>query len=152
MATQELWSAPTIVPMLAYEDVPTAVAWLTRAFGFRERPGARLSWSGGFMTWLEVGDGLINISSSGGHGIQSPKTIPGVSHGLKVYVADLDRHFERARAAGATITSEPKDGFWGGRIYRAVDPEGHHWEFSQQGRDLAAHLWHLPPGVTRQQI
>jgi hypothetical protein len=42
----------------------------------------------------------------------------------------------------------PGDGFWGGRIYAAKDLEGHQWEFSQRGRDLAAHLWQLSPGVT----
>jgi hypothetical protein len=42
-----------------------------------------------------------------------------------------------------------QDGFWGGRIYRALDHEGHQWEISQRGRDLAAERWRLPPGVTR---
>lgn len=45
--------------------------------------------------------------------------------------------------------SEPEDGFWGGRIYRARDHEGHHWEFSQTGRDLAAKNWKLPEGIKR---
>ena len=36
-----------------------------------------------------------------------------------------------------------------GVAYRALDPEGHRWEMSQRGRDLAADLWRLPPGVTR---
>lgn len=144
-----MWDAPTIVPTLAYEDVPAAVEWLARAFGFRERPGARLSWSGGSMTWLEIGDGLVHLSTSGGHGAVSPRAVGGVSQILKVYVADVDRHFRQAKAAGATIVSEPEDGFWGGRIYRATDPEGHHWEFSQQGRDRSAQDWQLPPGVSR---
>jgi uncharacterized glyoxalase superfamily protein PhnB len=68
---------------------------------------------------------------------------------MKVYVDDLDDHFVRARAEGATIISEPQDGFWGGRTYRALDHEGHRWEISQGGRDLAAARWRLPPGVTR---
>jgi uncharacterized glyoxalase superfamily protein PhnB len=51
MSTNELWNAPAIVPSLAYDDVPKAVAWLERAFGFRERSEARLSWTGGSMTW-----------------------------------------------------------------------------------------------------
>jgi uncharacterized glyoxalase superfamily protein PhnB len=150
MSTRDLWSAPTIVPTLAYEDVPKAVEWLVGAFGFRERPGTRLSWSGGCMTWLELGEGLIHVATSGGHGLCSPRTVSGLSQAVKVYVADLDRHFQQAKAAGARIVSEPEDGFWGGRIYRVMDLEGHHWEFSQRGRDLAAHHWQLPPGITRQ--
>jgi uncharacterized glyoxalase superfamily protein PhnB len=61
----------------------------------------------------------------------------------------VDRHFQRAKAAGAVILSEPEDGFWGGRIYRAADLEGHHWEFSEARRDLAADAWRLPPGMVR---
>jgi uncharacterized glyoxalase superfamily protein PhnB len=145
----ELWQAPTIVPTLAYEDVATAVAWLIRVFGFRERAGSRLQWEGGATTWLEVGDALIHVSTAGGHMIQSPQAMGGVSQQLKVYVEDVDDHFRRAAAGGATIISQPEDGFWGGRIYRAKDLEGHQWEFSQHGKDVAADQWRLPPGVTR---
>jgi uncharacterized glyoxalase superfamily protein PhnB len=68
---------------------------------------------------------------------------------MKVYVDNVDQHFARAKAEGATIISELQDGFWGGRIYRALDREGHQWEISQRGRDLAADRWELPPGLTR---
>ena len=34
-------------------------------------------------------------------------------------------------------------------MYRAKDLEGHHWEFSQRGRDLDATEWRLPPGLKR---
>jgi uncharacterized glyoxalase superfamily protein PhnB len=61
----------------------------------------------------------------------------------------VDDHCTRARAQGARILLEPMDGFWGGRIYRALDLEGNRWELSQSGRDLAADRWKLPPGVTR---
>ena len=149
MSTSELWNAPEIVASLAYGDVPRAVEWLGRAFGFRERSEARLSWIGGSMTWMELDDGLIHLSTAGGHELQSPKNVGSVSHALKVYVDDVDQHFQRAKAAGATIISEPEDGFWGGRIYRAKDLEGHHWEFSERGRELAAKDWCLPPGVNR---
>lgn len=150
MPGRELWNTPAIVPVLAYDDLPAAVAWLARAFGLRERPGSRLAWQGGGMTWLELDDGLIKVVSAGQHGLQSPRALQGCSQTLKVYVADVDRHFAQAQAAGAEIVMPPQDGFWGGRIYRAADPEGHRWEFAQSGRDLAVEHWQLPPGVTRQ--
>ncbi len=149
MSAHEIWRAPDIVPSLVYDDVPSAVEWLRRVFGFRERFEARLSWSGGSITWMELGDGLIQLSSAGGHELRGPKSAGGVSQALKVYVDDVDKHFEQAKAAGATIMSELEDGFWGGRIYRAKDIEGHHWEFSQRGKDLAARDWKLPPGLKR---
>jgi uncharacterized glyoxalase superfamily protein PhnB len=54
-----------------------------------------------------------------------------------VYIDDVDAHCARARAAGATIASEPAttdygDGYWVDRSYEAVDPEGHHWWIAQR--------------------
>ena len=142
-----LWRAPTLVPTLAVADVAAAVVWLTGVFGFRERADARLSWSGGSAAWIELDDALINLVSDGAHGLSTPQAGGSAHVGLKLYVDDLDAHFARARDGGARILSPPQDGFWGGRIYRAADPDGHHWEFSQRGRDLDARLWRLPPGV-----
>ena len=145
--TSKLWRSPTVVPSLAYEDVPTAVEFLTRAFGFRERSEARLTMQDAVLTWLDVGDGLISISTTGGHGRQSPRTAHTMTQTVKVYVDAIDRHFARAKEAGAEIISEPADKFWGGRIYEAKDLEGHYWEFSERGRELDAAEWKLPPGI-----
>ncbi len=148
MASNAMWDAPDVVPSITYADLPRAIEWLQRVFGFRERHEARLSWPGGGMTWIEVGNGLINVCTPDERWRRRPDTAaPGVV--MKVYVEDVDEHFARAKAEGAKIISEPEDGFWGGRIYRAVDHEGHRWEISQRGRDLAADRWRLPPGVTR---
>ena len=149
MGAKERWKAPGLVPSLAYRDVPRAAEWLSRAFGFRERSEARLSWPGGYLTWMELDDVLVSLSTEGGHELQSPQRVAGLSVGLKVYVADVDEHFQQAKTAGALIVSEPEDGFGGGRIYRAKDLEGHLWEFSQRGRDLDASEWSLPPGLKR---
>ena len=48
----------------------------------------------------------------------------------------IDAHCARARTAGATILAEPEDQFYGDRIYRAADLEGHVWTFSQHVRDV----------------
>lgn len=44
---------------------------------------------------------------------------------------DIDRHCERARAAGAEILAEPETQFYGDRTYRCRDPEGHIWTVAQ---------------------
>ncbi|MHB1991154.1 VOC family protein [Metallibacterium scheffleri] len=146
MASNKMWNAPDIVPTITYIDLACATEWLQRVFGFREREEARLSWPGGGMTWFEVGNSLFNIATPDEVWRQRPDT-PGLM--MKVYVEDVDKHFARAKAEGARIVSEPEDGFWGGRIYRVLDHEGHQWEISQRGRDLAADRWQLPAGVTR---
>jgi uncharacterized glyoxalase superfamily protein PhnB len=148
MSDSKLWEAPAIVPELTYADVPRAVEWLVRVFGFRERRDARLSWAGGGRAWLEAGSSLFCVTDGGDSwGESVGGGVSGVV--MKVYVQNVDEHFIRARREGAVIISEPEDGFWGGRIYRALDYEGHRWEISQSGRDLAADLWRLPSGVTR---
>ncbi|MGH9842977.1 MAG: VOC family protein [Blastocatellia bacterium] len=148
MSKEELWDAPHIVPSITYTDLPRAIEWLQRVFGFRERSEARLSWPGGGMTWLEVGNGLINVSTPDETWPQNPNAAT-KGFVMKVYVDDVDSHFAHVKAEGAIVVSEPQDGFWGGRIYRVLDLEGRQWEFSQQGRDWAAHKWQLPPGVFR---
>ncbi|MBI4470286.1 MAG: VOC family protein [Acidobacteria bacterium] len=93
------------------------------------------------MTWFEVGNSLINISSPDETWRQTPEaSAPDLV--MKAYVEDLDNHFARAKADGAKTIVEPQDGFWGGRIYRALDHEGHQWEISERlpgsrGRALA---------------
>jgi uncharacterized glyoxalase superfamily protein PhnB len=147
MANNEYWDTPDIVPSITYTDLPRAIEWLQRVFGFRERSDARLSWPGGGMAWFEVGDSLFHITTSDTSWPQAARSTGCFK--IKIYVEDVDGHFAHAMARGAEIVSEPEDGFWGGRIYRALDHEGNRWEISQKGRDLAARQWRLPPGVTR---
>ena len=42
--------------------------------------------------------------------------------------AEVDEFVERARAAGATITREPGETFYGGYSGVFLDPDGHPWE------------------------
>jgi uncharacterized glyoxalase superfamily protein PhnB len=52
---------------------------------------------------------------------------------IRIHMDDgLDAHCDTARAAGARILAEPEDQFYGARVYRAMDPEGHVWNFSQE--------------------
>jgi len=55
---------------------------------------------------------------------------------LYIYVDDVDAHFARASDAGARITEQPTDVFYGDRRYMAQDPEGHVWCFATQLTDL----------------
>jgi uncharacterized glyoxalase superfamily protein PhnB len=144
---------PAIVPMISYEDVSGAADWLTRAFGFRET--LRVTEDDGSASHVELrlGDGAVMLGRPGS-GYQSPKRhreacdaarkmyeVPYVIDGVHAYVDDVDTHFERARAAGATILSELEDLPWGDRQYRVEDLEGHRWMFAQHVRDVPAEEW-----------
>jgi uncharacterized glyoxalase superfamily protein PhnB len=51
--------------------------------------------------------------------------------GVHVMVDDVDKHFQRAREAGATILADPQDQPYGERVYRVEDLDGHRWMFGQ---------------------
>jgi len=131
---------PAVIPMLAYEHGPEAMDWLARAFGFRER--ARMLGENGRLSHgeMEAGDGMIMLATPSPH-YHGPKRhreeceaaarwseVQYIIDGVLVYVDDVDAHFARAKAAGATILSPVEQGGEGKR-YRAEDLEGHRWMF-----------------------
>ena len=136
-------STPSVIPMISYEDGVAALAWLGKAFGFLET--ARLTTSDGRLSHgeMKAGDGLIMLASPTPeyHGPKHHRevceqarkwsAVPWIIDGVLVYVDDLDRHFDRASAAGARILSEIEEGP-PGRRYRAEDLEGHRWFFFEK--------------------
>ena len=127
---------PRISPYLYYEDVASALDWLSRAFGFRERH--RIGAPGGKVMHAEMAldDGVIMMGHPGSD-YRNPKRLGQTTQNIYVYVDDVEAHFQRAKAAGAKILEEPKDQFYGDRRYGAEDPEGHQWYFAQHVRDVA---------------
>lgn len=127
---------PRITAYLLYEDVDSALGWLAKTFGFRER--MRLAGPDGKTNHaeMELADGVIMMGCPGPE-YQNPKRIGHVTQQLYVYVDDVDKHFEHAKEAGATIFEEPQDQFYGDRRYDAEDLEGHRWSFAQHVRDVA---------------
>lgn len=117
-------------PMLAYADAPAAIAFLTQAFGFEER--FRMDMPDGSVGHAELGlgDQVVMLASEWpAGGVVSPLRLPALHAQLFVRVDDVEAHFTRARAEGATIAAEPTDQAYGERTYRAIDPEGQRWIF-----------------------
>lgn len=129
--------------MLAYEDSAAAMDWLADVFGFVE------------ITRMLDGDGVVIQGEMGaGAGIimmatptpdyESPthhrehcqaarkrSQVPYVIDGVLVEVDDVDEHFQKVAAAGATVLGEPSDNPYG-RTYRVEDLEGHRWMFLEK--------------------
>ena len=134
-----------VVPMIAYEDGPAALEWLSRAFGFHET--ARMLGKNGLLSHgeMDTGRGMIMLATPSPD-YESPRhhrescaraeewsRVPWVIDGILVYVDHVDQHFERAKANGATMLSPLEDGP-PGRRYRAEDLEGHRWMFMERER------------------
>jgi PhnB protein len=60
----------------------------------------------------------------------SPETLSGGTVRMVMVVADPDRAFDRAIAAGGTVV-HPVSNQYGWRLGRMVDPFGHHWEIGK---------------------
>jgi uncharacterized glyoxalase superfamily protein PhnB len=133
-----------IVPFIGYEDAAGAIDWLERAFGFRENRDGRYEEDGTIThAELELEGATIYLSTPRDYA--SPRTLraeseaarrsydnPWVIDGHFVEVDDVDGHFDRASAAGATILHPPEEPGYGFRSYTAEDPEGHRWMFGQR--------------------
>jgi uncharacterized glyoxalase superfamily protein PhnB len=77
--------------------------------------------------------GMIMLGSPRGEDFDDVQKTPAAVGGLVtqsayVVVPDVDAHYERAKAAGATIVSDIRDEPHG-RGYSCCDPEGHLWNF-----------------------
>jgi uncharacterized glyoxalase superfamily protein PhnB len=114
---------PYLYPALQYADANAAIDWLERAFGFRRMlvvPGE----TAGTVAHAELAfDGGVLMLGSRRDGAATPQNAP------YVYVADVDAHAARAKAAGARVTRPPEDKGYGGRGYSACDLEGNEWSF-----------------------
>jgi uncharacterized glyoxalase superfamily protein PhnB len=140
---------PRIAPAVFYDDAGGAIDWLCQAFGFEVR--LKVEGDNGRIEHSELvyGDGLIMVGSRRDGDakrpflalFKSPKSLAGANtQSLMMFVDDADEHCTRARAAGAAIFMEPEvhdygPDHWADRSYGAVDPEGHHWWFTQRVRD-----------------
>ncbi|MGE0396148.1 MAG: VOC family protein [Kofleriaceae bacterium] len=126
-----------------YQDANAAIEWLCKAFGWEVR--LKVDGEGGSVEHCELvfGESVIMVGDEKRQKDQnrmfrSPKSVGGVNtQGMMFYVDDVDAHCARARAAGATITYEPKvsdygEEYWSDKSYQAQDPEGHLWWFCER--------------------
>lgn len=118
-----------VIPELPYPDAMAAAQWLSAAFGFSER--LRI---GTHRIQMRIGTGSIVVVEG-----DTPASSPGSR--VLVPVDDVDTHFSRAVAAGASVSGAPITFPFGERQYTAVDPGGHRWTFSQSVADSDPASW-----------
>ena len=123
-----------ITPYLYYEHVDRALTFLAKAFGLRKH-GVQMRGPDGKINHaaMKLGDALIMMGRPA-PGYRNPKRLGQTTQSLYINVAAVDKHFQRARKAGAVILEEPTDTEYGHRRYGATDPEGHEWYFAQEIR------------------
>ena len=123
-----------ITPYLLYKDVDAALKFLAKAFGFR-KCGAQMRGRDGKTDHaaMRLGRDLIMMGRPSGR-YRNPKQLRQATVLLYITVKDADKHFARAKKAGAAILEEPKNTPYGHRRYGAEDSEGHQWYFAHNLR------------------
>ncbi len=107
-----------IVPYLFYEDVATALEWLSRAFGFVEH--LRFTDDDGSVTHAEMrlSDGVIMLGDPGGT-YENPRHHDHLHSSLVVYVDAVDDHCSRAkRYRGRGHLRAGGNPLWGSHVLR----------------------------------
>jgi PhnB protein len=129
----------TLTPYLAVDNATEAIEFYKRAFGATER--TRMPGPQGTIAHaeLEIGDSLVMLSDPFPQSsTRPPKELGGTSASVFMYVEDVDAVVRQAVDAGATVTMEVADQFWGDRFGSVSDPFGHTWS-------IATHVEDVPP-------
>jgi len=118
-----------IIPYIFYRDVPAALEWLTRAFGFKEDMRVDIH-PGGMHGEISLDRQRIMMGEGGeAWRMVSADKAGFATMGIFIYLDNVDAHYERAKAAGAEIVHPPRDESYG-RTYTARDLDGHPWFFT----------------------
>jgi uncharacterized glyoxalase superfamily protein PhnB len=149
--------ASPFTPVVFYRDPLAALNWLEAAFGFET--SLLVTDNAGRVGHAEMsfGEGRIGVGEEWGASeligpakMRSPASLDGQgTQFIRIQLASgIDAHCAKAEAAGARITQRPADQFYGSRVYRALDPEGHVWNFDQTIEDIAVADMEKASGLT----
>jgi uncharacterized glyoxalase superfamily protein PhnB len=115
-------------PYLRVKRAAEAIAFYQRAFGAKEKfrltePSGRIG-----HAELDFGGAIIMLCDEFPElGFNGPETVGAVTSSIHLHVDNADELIKRAIEAGATLTREPADQFYGERSGTVRDPFGHEW-------------------------
>jgi PhnB protein len=133
---------PPITPYLFVSDAAAAIEFYKRGLGavaegeVHLMPGtnkimhARLLINGSLIM-------LADEFPQGGAKSETPDALGGSPIMLAVQVEDgIQEFWDKAVAAGATVTMPLADQFWGAKYGQFTDPFGHKWSVSQETKPM----------------
>jgi uncharacterized glyoxalase superfamily protein PhnB len=129
--------ANIILPHIVYQNVPEAIVWLKRAFGFSVHYtyGDPVNGAQMFLNeaWIMVRQARAAQASPSnlGFGTQS----------LTIFVEDVEDQLSRAKMAGARIVEDLNETMYGELQFGVKDLDGHPWLFSRHARDVDPGEW-----------
>jgi PhnB protein len=127
----------TATPYLAIDGAADALEYYKKAFGAKER--IRMEAPGGKIghAEIEIGDSIVMVADTFPQSsTKAPSELGGTTAGVFLYVEDVDAVVKQAVDAGATVTMEVADQFWGDRFGSIKDPFGHSWSIATHVEDV----------------
>ncbi len=129
----------TITPQMVVRDAGKAIDFYKKAFGAEEV--MRMPGSDGKTVMhaeMKIGDSIFMLCDEfpGSERFVAPQSLNGTTVCITLYVTDVDKVFQRAVDAGATVSMPVMDAFWGDRYGKLTDPFGHEWGIATHKQDL----------------
>lgn len=127
-----------VTPYLIIKGAAEAIAFYQAAFGATERyrlpqPDGRVG-----HAELEIGGAPLMLADEFPEmNVRSPASLGGSPISLLIYVTDVDRVFQQAIDAGATVTRPLANQFYGDRSGTVTDPFGHIWTLATRVEDVS---------------
>ncbi len=131
-ATQnETWLMKGVIPYLGLEDADAAIAFYQRSWGARVLGEVVRDDAGRIMNvGLEINGGVLMLMHHMPE-LHEPAASGSHHQTLQLVVVDGQAWWDRAVAAGCTITMPFERQFWGDRYGRLTDPFGMHWAINE---------------------
>ena len=127
----------TLTPHIVVKGCAQAIEFYKKAFGAEELSRHPLPDGSIMHAMIRIGDSMVMMNDEFPQmGAKGPASIGGTPVTLHLYVADADKAWERAVAAGATVRMPIADMFWGDRYGVVSDPFGHSWSIATHKEDL----------------
>src|SRR5437773_6627830 len=117
-----------VTAMLTVSDIPAAVSFYQKAFGFAKR--GIMNGPDGKPAHAELtlrGTTLMLGPENEAMGKRSAKSVGASPASLYIYVEKVDKVVAKATKLGATPQGPVMDMFWGDRCGTVVDPDGYTW-------------------------
>ena len=128
----------SVTPHLMINGAAEAIEFYKKAFGATElfrfpAPGGKIG-----HAEIKIGDSPIMLADEVAEmGYKGPKALGGSPVSLMIYVEDVDKIFNQAVAAGASVKEAVQDKFYGDRTGTLTDPFGHVWHIATHKEDVS---------------
>ena len=125
----------TVLPHVRYSDLPTAIDWLVKHFGFVEQYHYTDTTTGKISgAQLRLANAYIMVHPAKASGAPAPAE-------LTILFDDVDAHHRKVKATGIRLAEQLHETVYGELQYAVQDLEGHLWIFSQHAKDLSPEQW-----------